>query len=109
MLTLSPTQVIVAVLSMVKVSVREEITFVENLLYDNSFPRPPEESNSEYSDATIESLFPSHIPVEDSDSLMEEIDVFLASDGIDAIGIEIRRVYDSDKGLFVFLKDLLSK
>ncbi|GJR80988.1 hypothetical protein Tco_0151773 [Tanacetum coccineum] len=84
----------------------EEIRFVENLLYDNSFPRPPEESNSEYSDATIESLFPSHIPVEDSDSLMEEIDVFLASDDSMPPGIEIDD-YDSE-GDIRFLEELLS-
>ncbi|GKB09472.1 hypothetical protein Tco_0837784 [Tanacetum coccineum] len=51
---------------------------VKRLLYDNSSPRPPEELNVENS---IESFSPSPIPVEDSDSLMEEIDVFLASSG----------------------------
>ncbi|GJY75533.1 hypothetical protein Tco_0480649 [Tanacetum coccineum] len=62
-----------------------DILFLESLLYDNSSPRPPEEFNSENS---IESFPPSHIPVEDSDSLMEEIDIFL--DGDDSIppGIE---------------------
>ncbi|GJW38490.1 reverse transcriptase domain-containing protein [Tanacetum coccineum] len=55
----------------------EEIRLIEELLYDNSSPRPPEESNSEISNATIESSSPSPIPVEDSDSLMEEIDLFL--------------------------------
>ncbi|GJS24026.1 hypothetical protein Tco_0452658 [Tanacetum coccineum] len=58
----------------------EEIRLIEELLYDNSSPRPPEESNSEISDATIESSSPSPIPVEDSDSLMEEIDLFLDPD-----------------------------
>ncbi|GKC67904.1 hypothetical protein Tco_1100502 [Tanacetum coccineum] len=38
----------------------EEIRLVENLLYDNSSPRPPEELNS------TESFLPSHIPVEDN-------------------------------------------
>ncbi|GJV85387.1 hypothetical protein Tco_1525285 [Tanacetum coccineum] len=62
-----------------------DIFFLESLLYDNSSPRPPEEFNSENS---IESFSPSPIPVEDSDSLMEEIDIFL--DGDDSIppGIE---------------------
>nr|GFC88194.1 hypothetical protein [Tanacetum cinerariifolium] len=46
----------------------EEIRLVENLLFDNSSPRPPKEFNSEISDATIESFSPSPIPVEDSDS-----------------------------------------
>ncbi|GKE73254.1 hypothetical protein Tco_1535295, partial [Tanacetum coccineum] len=40
----------------------EEILLVEKLLYDNSSPRPPEEFNSENSDAIIESFSPSHIP-----------------------------------------------
>ncbi|GJS37557.1 hypothetical protein Tco_0535939 [Tanacetum coccineum] len=62
-----------------------DIFFLESLLYDNSSPRPPEEFNSENS---IESFPPSHISVEDSDSLMEEIDIVL--DGDDSIppGIE---------------------
>ncbi|GKF13151.1 hypothetical protein Tco_0051077, partial [Tanacetum coccineum] len=54
---------------------KEEIRLVEKLLYDNSSPRPPEEFNSD-----IESFSPSPIPVEDSDSLMEEIDLFLTPD-----------------------------
>ncbi|GJX63540.1 hypothetical protein Tco_0296440 [Tanacetum coccineum] len=58
----------------------EEIRLVEKLLYDNSSPRPPEELNSENSDAVIKSFSPSPIPFEDSDSLMEEIDIFLAPD-----------------------------
>ncbi|GJV23843.1 hypothetical protein Tco_1376538 [Tanacetum coccineum] len=50
--------------------------FLESLLYDNSSPRPPEalQANSN----AIESLPPSHIPGADNDSLMEEIDLFLA-------------------------------
>ncbi|GJV21367.1 hypothetical protein Tco_1370387 [Tanacetum coccineum] len=51
-----------------------DIHLVERLLYDNSSPRPPEELNS------TESFPPSHIPVEDSDPFMEEIDLFLAFD-----------------------------
>ncbi|GKC22408.1 hypothetical protein Tco_1024558 [Tanacetum coccineum] len=58
----------------------EEIRLVERLLYDNSSPRPPKEFNSENSDAVIESFSPSPIPVECSNSLIEEIDIFLASD-----------------------------
>ncbi|GJY84464.1 hypothetical protein Tco_0497840 [Tanacetum coccineum] len=62
-----------------------DILFLESLLYDNSSPRPPEEFNSEN---PTESFSSSPIPVEDSDSLMEEIDIFL--DGDDSIppGIE---------------------
>nr|GEW93378.1 hypothetical protein [Tanacetum cinerariifolium] len=55
----------------------KEIRLVEKLLYDNSFPRPPKEVNSKNVDAIIKSFSPTHIPVEDSDSLMEEIDLFL--------------------------------
>nr|GEV39813.1 hypothetical protein [Tanacetum cinerariifolium] len=58
----------------------EEIHLVEKLLYANSSPRPLEEFNSENSDAVIESFSPSPIPVEGSDSLMEEIDIFIAPD-----------------------------
>ncbi|GKC20067.1 hypothetical protein Tco_1022217, partial [Tanacetum coccineum] len=54
----------------------EEIRLVEKLLYDNSSPRPPKEIYSKNSDAIIESFSPSPIPVEDNDSLMEEIDSF---------------------------------
>ncbi|GJW26485.1 hypothetical protein Tco_0040296 [Tanacetum coccineum] len=57
----------------------------ERLLYDNSSPRPPEEFNSEN---PTESFSPSPIPVEDSDSLMEEIDIFLDGDKSIPPGIE---------------------
>ncbi|GJS40673.1 hypothetical protein Tco_0565716 [Tanacetum coccineum] len=68
----------------------EEIRLAENLSYDNSSPRPPEERNSEIADTIVESLSPPPIPVEDSDSLMEEIDLFLASDDSMPPGIEDR-------------------
>ncbi|GJU21728.1 hypothetical protein Tco_1155070 [Tanacetum coccineum] len=84
----------------------EEIRFVENLLYDNSSPRPPEERNSEIADTIVESLSPPPIPVEDSDSLMEEIDLFLASDDSMPPGIEDDD-YDSE-GDIRFLEELLS-
>ncbi|GJW85438.1 hypothetical protein Tco_0158583 [Tanacetum coccineum] len=50
----------------------KEIRLVENLSYDNSSPRPPEERNSENVDTIIESPSPSPIPVVDSDSHMED-------------------------------------
>ncbi|GJY23990.1 hypothetical protein Tco_0397648 [Tanacetum coccineum] len=84
----------------------EEIRLVEKLLYDNSSPRPPEEFNSENSDAVIESFSPSPIPVEGSDSLMEEIDIFLAPDDSMPPGIE-NDDYDSE-GDILFLEELLS-
>ncbi|GJZ21510.1 hypothetical protein Tco_0558549 [Tanacetum coccineum] len=54
-----------------------KICLVEKLLYDNSSPQPLEELNPKVSDAVIESFSPSPILVEDSDFLMEEIDIFL--------------------------------
>ncbi|GKC19318.1 zinc finger, CCHC-type containing protein [Tanacetum coccineum] len=85
-----------------------EIGLVEKrkLLYDNSSPRPPKEFNSENSDAIIESFSPSPIPVEDSDSLMEEIDLFLTPDDSMPPGIE-NDDYDSE-GDILFLEELLS-
>ncbi|GJZ73523.1 hypothetical protein Tco_0637669, partial [Tanacetum coccineum] len=84
----------------------EEIRLAENLSYDNSSPRPPEERNSKIADTIVESLSPPPIPVEDSDSLMEEIDLFLASDDSMPPGIEIDD-YDSE-GDIRFLEELLS-
>nr|GEV30984.1 hypothetical protein [Tanacetum cinerariifolium] len=52
-----------------------EIRLTKRLLYDNSSPCPPKEFISENSNADIESFFPSPIPVKDSDSRMEEIDL----------------------------------
>ncbi|GJX02901.1 hypothetical protein Tco_0188817 [Tanacetum coccineum] len=57
----------------------EEIRLAENLSYDNSSPRQSKEINAEIADMIVESLSPPPILVEDSDSLMEEIDLFLAS------------------------------
>ncbi|GJS22205.1 hypothetical protein Tco_0450837 [Tanacetum coccineum] len=75
---------------------KEDIRLIKKLLYDNSSPRPLEELNSEIYDAMIESFSSSPIPVKDSDSLMEEIDIFLDVDdsippGIDSDG------YDSEE------------
>nr|GEV29729.1 hypothetical protein [Tanacetum cinerariifolium] len=84
----------------------EEIHFVKKLLYDNSSPRPPEEPNSKNSDAVIESFSPSPIPVKGSDSLIEEIDLFLTPDESMPPGIE-NDDYDS-KGDILFLEELLS-
>ncbi|GJU29722.1 hypothetical protein Tco_1173311 [Tanacetum coccineum] len=84
----------------------EEIHLVEKLLYDNSSPRPPKKLNSENSDVVIESFSPSPIPVEGSNSLMEEIGIFLAPD--DSIPPSIENDdYDSERDI-LFLKELLS-
>ncbi|GJV87676.1 hypothetical protein Tco_1531614 [Tanacetum coccineum] len=66
----------------------EEIRLVEKLLYANSSPRSSEELNSKIFDVVIKCFSPSPIPVEGSDSLMEEIDIFLASDDSIPPGIE---------------------
>nr|GEZ64440.1 hypothetical protein [Tanacetum cinerariifolium] len=62
--------------------------------------------NAEIADTILESLSPSPIPVEDSDSQMEEIDLFLATDYLMPPGIE-NDDYDS-KGDIYFLEELLS-
>ncbi|GJX87868.1 hypothetical protein Tco_0339882 [Tanacetum coccineum] len=84
----------------------EEIRLVENLLYDNSSPRPPEELNLEIADMIIESSSPSPIPVADNDSLMEVIDLFLASDDSMPPGIKNDN-YDLE-GNFRFLEEFLN-
>ncbi|GJT79347.1 hypothetical protein Tco_1053689 [Tanacetum coccineum] len=57
----------------------EYIHFIERLLYDNSSPRPPKAFQAN-SDTIIESFPTFPIPVEDSDSLREEIDIFPGPD-----------------------------
>nr|GEU51727.1 hypothetical protein [Tanacetum cinerariifolium] len=83
----------------------EEIHLVENLLYDNSSPLPPKELNAKIADTILESLYPSPIPVEVSDSHMEDIDLFLATD--DLMPSAIENDDDSERDIY-FLKELLS-
>nr|GEU66935.1 putative ribonuclease H-like domain-containing protein [Tanacetum cinerariifolium] len=78
----------------------EEIRFIEKLLYDNSSPRPPKEFISENYDAAIQSFSPSPIPIEDSDSLMEEIDLTLTLDDSMPPGIE-NDDYDSEGDILI--------
>nr|GFC51859.1 hypothetical protein [Tanacetum cinerariifolium] len=58
------------------------------LLYDNSFPRPPEELNAEIADTIIESipLFP--IPVQDGNSHQEEIEIVTETDDVLSPSVE---------------------
>ncbi|GJV89117.1 hypothetical protein Tco_1533055 [Tanacetum coccineum] len=84
----------------------EDIHRVEKLLYDNSSPRPPEELNYEIFDVIIESFSSSPIPFEDNDSLMDEIDIFLAPDDSIPPGIESDN-YDSEEDI-LFLEELLN-
>nr|GEW84551.1 hypothetical protein [Tanacetum cinerariifolium] len=84
----------------------EEIHLIEELLYDNSSPRPPEEFIFENSDVEIESFSPFHIPVEDSDSLMKEIDLTLTPD--DWMSQSIKEdEYDSERDILI-LEELIS-
>nr|GFA99555.1 hypothetical protein [Tanacetum cinerariifolium] len=76
------------------------------LLYDNSSPRPPEEIVSANSDASIESFSPSPILVKDSDSFMEEIDLFCTPDYPMPPGI-VDKDYDSERDILI-PKDLPS-
>nr|GEU98371.1 hypothetical protein [Tanacetum cinerariifolium] len=84
----------------------EDIRLIEKLLYDNSSPRPPEEFVSANSDAEIESFSPSPILVEDSDSIMEEIDISFTPNYLMSSGIEDDD-YDSERDILI-LKDLPS-
>nr|GFA34554.1 hypothetical protein [Tanacetum cinerariifolium] len=84
----------------------EYIRLIEKLLYDNSSPRPPKEFFSANSDAKIKSFSPSPILVKDSDSIIEEIDLFCTPDYPMPPGIEDKD-YDSKRDILI-LKDLPS-
>nr|GEV41110.1 hypothetical protein [Tanacetum cinerariifolium] len=84
----------------------EEIHLVENLLYDNSSLQQLKELNAEITDTIVESLSPPPILVEDSDSHMKEIDLFLAMDDLMPSGIE-NNDYDSERDIH-FLEELLN-
>nr|GEV47383.1 retrovirus-related Pol polyprotein from transposon 17.6 [Tanacetum cinerariifolium] len=58
----------------------EEIRLIKRLLYANSSPRSLEEFISKNYDTAFEYFSPSHIPVEDSKSFMEEIDLSFTPD-----------------------------
>nr|GEU30228.1 hypothetical protein [Tanacetum cinerariifolium] len=83
----------------------EDIRLIERLLYDNSSPRPPKEFVSENSNADIESFSPSPIPVKDSDSFIEEINLSFTLDDPMPSGIE-EDDYDSERDILI-LEELL--
>nr|GEZ50152.1 hypothetical protein [Tanacetum cinerariifolium] len=60
----------------------EEIRLIENFLYDNSFPRLPEELNAEIADTIIESIPLLPIPVQDGNSQPKEIDIVTKTDDV---------------------------
>nr|GFB38881.1 hypothetical protein [Tanacetum cinerariifolium] len=82
----------------------EDIRLIEKLLYNNSSSRPPKEFVSTNSDAESKSFSPSPILVKDSDSLMEEIDLFCTSDYPMPPGI-MYEDYDSERDILI-RKDL---
>nr|GFA82635.1 hypothetical protein [Tanacetum cinerariifolium] len=84
----------------------EDIRLIKKLLYDNSSPRPPKEFVSVNSDAASESFSPSPILVKDSDSLMEEIDLFCTPNYPMPPGI-VDKDYDSERDILI-PKDLPS-
>nr|GEW56284.1 hypothetical protein [Tanacetum cinerariifolium] len=84
---------------------KNEIRLTKILLYDNSSPRPPEEFVYESSNADIESFSLSPIPVKNSDSFMEEIDLTFTPDDPMPSGIEDDD-YDSERDILIH-KELL--
>nr|GFB45746.1 hypothetical protein [Tanacetum cinerariifolium] len=84
----------------------EDIRLIKKFLYDNSSPRPPKEFVSANSDAVIKSFSPSPILVKDSDSIMEEIDLFYTSEYPMTSGI-VDKDYDSERDILI-RKDLPS-
>ncbi|GKF05920.1 hypothetical protein Tco_0036588, partial [Tanacetum coccineum] len=73
----------------------EYISLMERLLHDNSSPCPPDDFHVN-PNTIIESLPTFPIPVEDCDSLREEIDIFLGPDDSIPPGIESND-YDSEE------------
>nr|GEY94999.1 hypothetical protein [Tanacetum cinerariifolium] len=102
---LAHTDLIPSGINEAKYDPKEDIHLVERLFYDNSSPRPPKDFNSENSDVIIESFSSSPIPVEDIDPFMEEIDLFLASDGSIPSGIDSDN--SDSEGDNLFLERLL--
>nr|GEU48816.1 hypothetical protein [Tanacetum cinerariifolium] len=84
----------------------EDIRLIEKLLYNNSSPRPPKEFVSANSNAKIKSFSPSPILVKDSDSIMEEIDLFCTLDYPMPSSI-VDKDYDSERDILI-PKDLPS-
>nr|GEV82180.1 copia protein [Tanacetum cinerariifolium] len=82
-----------------------EIRLNKRLLYDNSSPRPLKEFVSDNSDVDIESFSPSPIPIEDSDSRMEETDLTFTSDDPTPPSIEDDD-YDLERDVLI-LEELL--
>nr|GEX75164.1 hypothetical protein [Tanacetum cinerariifolium] len=78
----------------------KETRLIKRLLYDNSSPRPPKEFVFENYNVAIESFSPFPIPVKDSDSFMEEIDLSFTPDDPMLPGIE-EDDYDSKRDILI--------
>nr|GFD28865.1 hypothetical protein [Tanacetum cinerariifolium] len=78
----------------------EEIRLIKRLLYDNSSLHPPEEFISKNSDAAFESFSPFPILVEDSDSLIKEIDLSFTPDDLMSPSIK-KDDYDSERDILI--------
>nr|GFB67271.1 hypothetical protein [Tanacetum cinerariifolium] len=78
----------------------------QEIVHDNSSPRPREEFISENYDAAIKSFPPSPIPVEDSDSFMEETDLSFTPNDPMPLGIE-EDDSESERDILI-LEELLS-
>nr|GEU52451.1 hypothetical protein [Tanacetum cinerariifolium] len=82
-----------------------DIRLTKRLLYDNSSPHPPEEFVSKNSNTEIKYFSPSLIPIKDSDSFMEEIDLSFTPDDLMPPGIEDND-YDLKRDILI-LEELL--
>nr|GEZ40628.1 pre-mRNA splicing Prp18-interacting factor [Tanacetum cinerariifolium] len=78
----------------------EDIRLIEKLLYDNSSLRPPKEFVSANFDAAIKYFSPPPILIKDSDSLMEEMDLFCTPDYPMPSGI-MDKDYDSKRDILI--------
>nr|GEW31687.1 hypothetical protein [Tanacetum cinerariifolium] len=81
---------------------KEYISLIEKLLTINSFPRSLENFHA---NTIVKTLPTSPIPIEDSDSLREEIDLFTDTDDLMPLGIASND-YDSERDIH-FLQELL--
>ncbi|GJT53214.1 hypothetical protein Tco_0988268 [Tanacetum coccineum] len=85
----------------------EDIRFIERLLYDNSSPRLPKDFQAS-SDTIIESFPTFPIPIEVSDSLREEIDIFPCPDDSIPPGIKSDDFDSKDDDNSTFLPEFES-
>nr|GEV15541.1 reverse transcriptase domain-containing protein [Tanacetum cinerariifolium] len=83
----------------------KEFHLIENLLYDNSSPRPPEELNAKIANTIVESIPSSIILVQDNESQWEEIDIVTNTNDVLPPGVEND---DDSEGEIDAVEELLS-